>query len=385
MLAERMNRQVRAQSSNEILKFNADISKIEGIVKLTLGEPDFTTPKHIKEAAIAAIEADQSHYLSSRGLPELRQAASNFFAAKYHTPYNPETELLITAGATGGIYSSLTALINPGDTVFIPTPIFPLYFPIAQLAGANIVSIDTSTDNFILTAERLEEEVKKYNESAKLLILNYPSNPTGLTYDRQQLEALAEVAERYGMFVLSDEIYSELTYEGTHVSMGEIFREQSIILNGLSKSHAMTGWRIGTVAGPSEIVSEIAKVSEYAITCVTANAQYAALEAFSNGMDDGTRMKEIYQERRDFMLSQLRDCGLQVAQPQGAFYLFVKLPDSMHDSWKFAYDLAQKGKVAVIPGASFGLGGEDYVRISYAASMDNLRTAAERIRAYLRQ
>lgn len=382
-LAEQMNRRVRAQATSDILQFNAEISQIQDIVKLTLGEPDFATPDHIKAAAVASIEADQSHYLDSRGLLQLRQAASDFFADQYGTRYDPERELLVTAGATGGIYSSLTAMLNQGDTVFIPTPIFPLYFPITQLAGGHVVSIDTSADGFMLTPEKLQRAIESHRDSAKVVILNYPSNPTGVTYTQSQLKELGEVAKQYGIFVLSDEIYSELTYVGKHVSMGEVLPEQSVVLNGVSKSHAMTGWRIGTVAGPADVITEIAKVSEFTITCVTANAQYAAAEAFSQGRTDAQTMKNVYMDRRDFMLRSLRNAGLRVVEPQGAFYLFLQLPERMRDSWKFAYGLAREGKVAVIPGASFGAGGDGYVRISYAASMEDLRIGVDRIIAYM--
>ncbi|BDR54568.1 aminotransferase [Bombiscardovia apis] len=382
-MAVRMNERVREQKPSDIRTFNADVSEIDGIIKLTLGEPDFATPEHVKQTAIRAIEADQSHYLPSRGLPALREAASVFLASKYGTVYQPDTEILVTAGATGGIYSSLNAMLNPGDTVFIPTPIFPLYIPISRMAGGNTVFIDTSNDGFVLTAERLEAVVREHRDSAKVLVLNFPANPTGVTYSRSQLEALAHVARKYGLFVLSDEIYSELTYEGRHVSMGQVLPEQTVVLNGVSKSHAMTGWRIGIAAGPAEIINEVAKVSEFTITCSTTAAQYAALEALSQGQNDAAPMKEAYRTRRDFMLGALREAGLEVTNPQGAFYLFVKLPERMSDSWKFAYSLAQEAKVAIIPGASFAQGGEGYFRISYAASMEDLQEAARRIQSYM--
>lgn len=382
-LVDRMNQEVRQLKPSDILQFNAEISKIDGIVKLTLGEPDFPTPEHVKAAGIRSIENNESHYTQSKGLPGLRAAASHYLATKYHTKYDPESQILITAGATGGIYSSLTAMLNKGDTVIIPTPIFPLYIPIVMLNGAKPIFIDTSADGFILKPEKLQAAIEADKDTVKAVVLNYPTNPTGVTYSRADLEALAAVIKQYEIFVLSDEIYSELTYTGTHVSLGEVLPEQAIVLNGVSKSHAMTGWRVGITAGPADIIAQVGKVSEFTITSVTTNAQRAAEEALKNGMNDAQPMKEAYMKRRDFLIKALTDAGLTVPHPDGAFYIFAKLPERMHDSWKFVYALAREAKVAVIPGASFGPGGEGYVRISYAASMEDLELATDRIAKYM--
>lgn len=382
-LVDRMNQEVLQLQPSDILQFNAEISKIDGIVKLTLGEPDFPTPEHVKAAGIRSIENNESHYTQSKGLPGLRAAASHYLATKYHTKYDPETQILITAGATGGIYSSLTAMLNKGDTVIIPTPIFPLYIPIVMLNGAKPIFIDTSADGFILKPEKLQAAIEANKETVKAVVLNYPTNPTGVTYSRADLEALAAVIKQYKIFVLSDEIYSELTYTGTHVSLGEVLPEQAIVLNGVSKSHAMTGWRVGITAGPADVIAQVGKVSEFTITSVTTNAQRAAEEALKNGMNDAQPMKEAYMKRRDFLIKALTDAGLTVPHPDGAFYIFAKLPERMHDSWKFVYALAREAKVAVIPGASFGPGGEGYVRISYAASMEDLKLATDRITKYM--
>ncbi|ARY92108.1 MULTISPECIES: aminotransferase class I/II-fold pyridoxal phosphate-dependent enzyme [Lacticaseibacillus] len=382
-LVDRMNQEVRQLKPSDILQFNAEISKIDGIVKLTLGEPDFPTPEHVKAAGIRSIENNESHYTQSKGLPGLRAAASHYLATKYHTKYDPETQILITAGATGGIYSSLTAMLNKGDTVIIPTPIFPLYIPIVMLNGAKPIFIDTSADGFILKPEKLQTAIEANKDTVKAVVLNYPTNPTGVTYSRADLEALAAVIKQYEIFVLSDEIYSELTYTGTHVSLGEVLPDQAIVLNGVSKSHAMTGWRVGITAGPADVIAQVGKVSEFTMTSVTTNAQRAAEEALKNGMDDAQPMKEAYMKRRDFLIKALTDAGLKVPHPDGAFYIFAKLPERMHDSWKFVYALAREAKVAVIPGASFGPGGEGYVRISYAASMADLKLATDRIAKYM--
>ena len=384
-LADHMNARVKALAPSDILGFNKEIAGIDGIVKLTLGEPDFFTPEHVKQAGIQAIQDNQSHYTESRGMPSLRKAAADYLRAKYELDYDPNTQMVITAGATGGIFSGLTAMINPGDTVILPTPIFPLYIPIAQLSGAKTVFVDTSDDDFILKPDKLEAAVENSEGPVKALVLNYPTNPTGVTYAREDLEALAQVARKHGFFVLSDEIYAELTYQGTHVSMGTILPEQTVVLSGVSKSHAMTGWRVGIAAGPADVIDQISKVNEFSITSVTTNAQYAAQEALTKGMNDTDPMREAYRKRRDYLVKALPEVGLDVIDPKGAFYIFARLPEGMRDSWSFVYDLARKAKVAVIPGASFGPGGEGYVRISYAASMEDLHTAVERIGDYMRE
>ena len=383
-LADHMNARVKALAPSDILGFNKEIAGIDGIVKLTLGEPDFFTPEHVKQAGIQAIQDNRSHYTESRGMPSLRKAAADYLRAKYELDYDPNTQMVITAGATGGIFSGLTAMINPGDTVILPTPIFPLYIPIAQLSGAKTVFVDTSDDDFILKPDKLEAAVENSEGPVKALVLNYPTNPTGVTYAREDLEALAQVARKHGFFVLSDEIYAELTYQGTHVSMGTILPEQTVVLSGVSKSHAMTGWRVGIAAGPADVIDQIGKVNEFTITSVTTNAQYAAQEALTKGMNDTDPMREAYRKRRDYLVKALPEVGLDVIDPKGAFYIFARLPEGMRDSWSFVYDLARKAKVAVIPGASFGPGGEGYVRISYAASMEDLHTAVERIGDYMR-
>ena len=379
-----MKKELAALAPSDILKFNQEIAEIPDIVKLTLGEPDFNTPEHVKQAAIRSIENNESHYTNSRGLIGLRQAATNFLQQKYGLNYDPETQILVTTGATEAIYSSLTAVLNPGDRVIIPTPIFPLYIPITILNGAKPIFVDTSENGFVLSPEKLAQAIEANKDTVKAVILNFPSNPTGVTYTRADLEKLAAVISKHDIFCISDEIYSELTYDGTHASMGAVLPEQTLVLNGVSKSHAMTGWRIGLLCGPADVISQIGKVHGFAITSATTNAQAAAQEAFENGMDDGAKMRVTYQQRRDLLLNGLAKAGFTCASPNGAFYLFAKIPATLEqDSWKFCYDLANKAKVAVIPGASFGPGGEGYVRLSYAASTADLNKAIERIQTYV--
>ena len=383
-LSDKMNKRVAALTPATILTFNQKISTIPDIVKLTLGEPDFNTPEHVKQAAVKAIDDNESHYTNSRGTDGLRQAAAGFLHKKYGLNYDPATQVLMTAGATGAIYSSLTAMLNPGDTVIIPTPIFPLYVPIVLLAGAKPVFVDTSDNGFVLSPEKLQAAIDANKGTVKAVILNFPNNPTGVTYHQDDLQKLADVISKYDMICLSDEIYSELTYDGTHVSIGTILPEQTLEMNGVSKSHAMTGWRIGMICGPEDIISEVAKVSEFTITSLATNTQAAAEEAFKNGMDDALPMKKEYLARRELLVAGLAKAGFTCPNPNGAFYVFAKIPEGLNqNSEAFCYELAKEAKVALIPGSYFLPGGEGYVRISYAASEENLKKAVERIQKYV--
>ncbi len=382
-LVQNMNHEIAAIQPSDILAFNAEIANIPGIVRLTLGEPDFNTPEHVKQAAIQSIENNESHYAPSNGTPALREAAANFLAKKYDVHYDPASEVIITAGATGGIYTALSSILNPGDEVLIPTPIFPLYIAIAKLNGATPVFMDTSKNGFVLSPEMLKETLAAHPKT-KAVVLNFPSNPTGVTYREDDLKALAAVLADKPIFVLSDEIYSELTYGATHVSIARYLPEQTILLNGVSKSHAMTGWRIGIMCAPKAITAQLGKIHQFTVTSTTTNAQAAAAEALSNGMDDAQAMKKEYQARRDYLYDALNKLGFESAKPEGAFYLFSKIPAGLpQDSMAFCRELAHEARVALIPGSSFGPGGEGYVRISYAASMDNLKTAVERIGEYV--
>ncbi|MDN7044257.1 aminotransferase class I/II-fold pyridoxal phosphate-dependent enzyme [Lactiplantibacillus plantarum] len=382
-LVNHMNHEIAAIQPSDILAFNAEIANIPGIVRLTLGEPDFNTPEHVKQAAIESIEADESHYAPSNGTLALRTAAAEFLAAKYDVHYDPASEVIITAGATGGIYTALTSILNPGDEVLIPTPIFPLYIAIVKLAGATPVFMDTSDNGFVLSPDQLQTTLAAHPKT-KALVLNFPSNPTGVTYRHDDLKALAAVLADQPIFVLSDEIYSELTYGEPHESIANYLPTQTILLNGVSKSHAMTGWRIGIMCAPKAITAQLGKIHQFTVTSTTTNAQAAATEALKNGLDDAQVMKREYQERRDYLYDALNDLGFQSAKPEGAFYLFSKIPAGLpQNSMAFCRELAHEARVALIPGSSFGPGGEGYVRISYAASMADLKTAVTRIRTYV--
>lgn len=382
-LVNHMNHEIAAIQPSDILAFNAEIANIPGIVRLTLGEPDFNTPEHVKQVAIESIEADESHYAPSNGTLALRTAAAEFLAAKYDVHYDPASEVIITAGATGGIYTALTSILNPGDEVLIPTPIFPLYIAIVKLAGATPVFMDTSDNGFVLSPDQLQTTLAAHPKT-KAVVLNFPSNPTGVTYRHDDLKALAAVLADQPIFVLSDEIYSELTYGEPHESIANYLPTQTILLNGVSKSHAMTGWRIGIMCAPKAITAQLGKIHQFTVTSTTTNAQAAATEALKNGLDDAQVMKREYQERRDYLYDALNDLGFQSAKPEGAFYLFSKIPAGLpQNSMAFCRELAHEARVALIPGSSFGPGGEGYVRISYAASMADLKTAVTRIRTYV--
>ena len=383
-LTNRFNRQVNKIAVSLIRQFDEQVSGIEGILKLTLGEPDFNTPEHVKKAAKEAIDANFSHYIGMSGLLDVREAAAYFMKEKYHLTYQPATEILVTVGATEAISASLLAILEQGDKVLLPAPIYPGYEPIITLAGAEPVYLDTRDNDFVLTPEMIEAAMAEHGEQVKAIILNYPSNPTGVTYNRQELQAIADVLKKYDIFVISDEIYSELTYDESHVSIAEMLRDQTILINGLSKSHAMTGWRIGFIFAPAILTAEIIKVHQYLVTAAATVSQKAAVRALIEGMHDAEIMKEEYRKRRDFVYEKMTQLGFEVARPNGAFYIFAKIPTGYEqDSMKFCIDLAQKEAVALIPGISFGPEAEGYVRISYASDMDKLTTAMERIAHYM--
>ena len=386
-LTKRFNKQLDKIQVSLIRQFDQAISEIPGVLRLTLGEPDFTTPDHVKEAAKRAIDQDQSYYTGMSGLLTLRQAASDFVKEKYQLDYNPENEILVTIGATEALSATLTAILEEGDKVLLPAPAYPGYEPIVNLVGAEIVEIDTTENGFVLTPEMLEKAILEQGDELKAVILNYPANPTGITYSREQLEALAAVLRKYEIFVVCDEVYSELTYTGeNHVSLGTMLRDQAIIINGLSKSHAMTGWRLGFIFAPANFTAQLIKSHQYLVTAANTMAQHAAVEALTAGKNDAEPMKKEYIQRRDYIIEKMTDLGFEIIKPDGAFYIFAKIPAGYNqDSFAFLKDFAQKKAVAFIPGAAFGQYGEGYVRLSYAASMGTIREAMKRLEEYMRE
>lgn len=386
-LTKRFNKQLDKIQVSLIRQFDQAISEIPGVLRLTLGEPDFTTPDHVKEAAKRAIDQDQSYYTGMSGLLTLRQAASDFVKEKYQLDYDPENEILVTIGATEALSATLTAILEEGDKVLLPAPAYPGYEPIVNLVGAEIVEIDTTENGFVLTPEMLEKAILEQGDKLKAVILNYPANPTGITYSREQLEALAAVLRKYEIFVVCDEVYSELTYTGeNHVSLGTMLRDQAIIINGLSKSHAMTGWRLGFIFAPANFTAQLIKSHQYLVTAANTMAQHAAVEALTAGKDDAEPMKKEYIQRRDYIIEKMTKLGFEIIKPDGAFYIFAKIPAGYNqDSFAFLKDFAQKKAVAFIPGAAFGQYGEGYVRLSYAASMGTIREAMKRLEEYMRE
>ncbi len=383
-LTKKFNKQVDKIAVSLIRQFDERVTNIPDILKLTLGEPDFNTPEHVKEAGTAAIENNFSHYTGMSGLPDVRQAANQFLEKKYHLSYDWQSEILVTVGGTEAISASLLAILEAGDKVLMPSPIYPGYEPVITLAGAEPVYIDTSANGFVLAPEALEAALQEHGAEVKAVILNYPSNPTGVTYSRAEVKALADVLQKYPVFVISDEIYSELTYDVEHVSIAEYLREQTILINGLSKSHAMTGWRIGFIFAPQELTKEIIKVHQYLVTAAATVSQKAAVQALVEGIDDAQVMKKEYLARRDFVYDKMTSFGFDVAKPSGAFYIFAKIPaNCIQDSMEFCVDLAQTEALAVIPGIAFGVAGEGYIRISYAASMERLVEAMNRMERYV--
>lgn len=367
-----------------IREFNKEVSKIPGIIKLTLGEPDMATPEHVKQAAIRSIEEDDSHYAPQMGKPELLEAISDYIQNTRDVHYNPQTEIIATVGATEALDATLFAILNTGDKVVVPTPIFSLYFPLIEMTGATVVQVDTSADNFVLTPEKLEEVLEEEGKGVKAVILNYPSNPTGREYPQEVLAGLAEVIKKHHLYAIADEIYSELVYGVEHYSIATMIPERTIFISGLSKSHAMTGYRLGYVTAPAKIMANISKMHAFLVTTVTNNVQVAAAEALTNGLDDPLEFRKIYQHRRDLLVAGLKKLGFEMLTPEGAFYLFAKIPAQFGtDDVAFAKQLAKEAKVGVTPGSAFGKGGDGYVRLSYASSDENLTEAIKRIGEFL--
>lgn len=381
-----VNERVNGLPPAQIRAFDDEISNVPGIVKLTLGEPDFNVPAHVKAAAVKSIEDDDSHYSPSRGTMALRKAIGDYLARSRSVSYDPASEIIVTVGATEAITATTFALLNPGDKVIVPSPIFSLYFPSVSLTGAKPVAVNTASDGYLLTADRLEHELANQGDQVKAIVLNYPNNPTGRTYSRNDLLALARVIKAHHLIAIVDEIYSELVYDKPFVSLASLLPEQTVLINGMSKSHAMTGYRLGYLAAPAEVVSQISKMHSFMVTCPNDTAQAAALEALTNGQDDPRQFRDHYRKRRDRLAQAMRAAGFEFAIPDGAFYLFARIPAEYgDDDMKFARDLAHQAKVGVIPGSAFGPGGEGHIRLSYAAADEKINLAIERLTAFMKK
>lgn len=366
-----------------IRKFFDVVSEMPDAISLGVGEPDFDTPWHIRDEGIYSLEKGRTFYTSNAGLKELKIEISKFMDRRYGLKYNYNDEIIITVGGSEAIDIAMRAMLDPGDEVLIPQPSYVSYVPCAVLANGTPVPIELKAENdFRLTAEQLEAAI---TPKSKLLVLPFPNNPTGAVMEKKDLEAIAEVIEKYDLFVLSDEIYSELTYLENHVSIASLpgMWERTIVINGFSKSHAMTGWRLGYACGPSEIIRQMLKIHQFAIMCAPTTSQYAAVAAMRDGDKDVEMMREEYNQRRRFLMHRFKEMGLDCFEPFGAFYVFPCIKEFGMTSDEFATELLKSKKVAVVPGTAFGDSGEGFLRISYAYSIDDLKVALERIEEFI--
>jgi len=366
-----------------IRKFFDIVSEMPDAISLGVGEPDFDTPWHIRDAGIYSLEKGRTFYTSNSGLKELRIEICNYLERRFNLKYEPLKQTLITVGGSEAIDLAIRAMVNPGDEVIIPMPSYVSYLPCVQLAYGKPVIIDLKEENqFRLTAKELEDAI---TDKTKILILPFPNNPTGAIMEKDDLEAIAKVCIEKDIIVVSDEIYSELTYKEDHVSIASIpgMIERTIVINGFSKAFAMTGWRLGYAAGPEEIIKQMTKIHQFAIMCAPTTAQYAAVEALKNGDEDVAEMRESYNQRRRFLLSTFKEMGIECFEPYGAFYMFPNIKKFGLTSEEFATQLLKAQKVAVVPGTAFGDCGEGFLRISYAYSLDNLKEAMGRIKLFI--
>lgn len=366
-----------------IRKFFDIVAEMPDAISLGVGEPDFDTPWHIRDEGIFALEKGKTFYTSNAGLTELRTEICNYLKRKQGLEYDPAKEVLITVGGSEAIDVGLRAMINPGDEVLIPQPSYVSYEPCAVLAGAKPVIIDLKAENeFRLTAQELEAAI---TEKTKVLILPFPNNPTGAIMERKDLEAIAKVILKHDIFVMSDEIYSELTYKGEHVSIAALpgMQERTILINGFSKAYAMTGWRLGYACGPREIITQMTKIHQFAIMCAPTTSQYAAVEALKNGDKDVEEMRTSYNQRRRFLMDAFRKLGLECFEPYGAFYVFPCIKEFGMTSDEFATRFLEEEKVAAVPGTAFGDSGEGFLRISYAYSLEKLKLAMGRLETFV--
>lgn len=379
------NHQLDGMSKSGIREFDEKISGIPDIIKLTIGEPDLNTPEHVKNAAIYAINSNESHYAPQRGMAQLRDAIAAFLNRTQNLKYDPVNEILVTNGATEAIAITMFSLLNKGDKVILPTPGYALYFPIIKFAGAEVVPVDVSKTNFELTPCLLEKTLKNEGAGAKMVILNYPTNPTGKEYSAANIRRLAKIIQEYDLYVMADEIYKTLIYDDVeHYSIANEIPDRTVLISGVSKSHAMTGYRIGYIAAPAPVIELALRVHGYLVTSISSPMQLAAAEALNNGDDDPAEMCEIYNKRRNYVMEKIKKMGLTTILPEGAFYIFIHVPIQYGtDDVKFCEDLAEQAHVGVTPGSLFGPGGEGYFRLSYATSDENLAKAMSRMNNFI--
>ncbi|MEG2338097.1 MAG: aminotransferase class I/II-fold pyridoxal phosphate-dependent enzyme [Clostridium sp.] len=377
-----INESVLGIEISGIRKFLNIASNYPNAISLTIGQPDLKTPDHIIKKSIEALENGYTVYTPNKGIAPLLKGVSSYMNTKYSLNYSSEDEIIVTSGASEAIDTALRTIISNGDEVIIPSPAYPGYEPLIKILGGKCIYIDTTEDNFKLTASKLKNAITK---NTKCLILPYPSNPTGTTLTYEEILSIAQVALDSNILVLSDEVYSELCYNGPHISIGNIdfIRNNVIIVNALSKSHSMTGFRIGFLLAPKYLTDNFIKVHQYNSTCASSISQYAALEAVTNGLDDPLYMKEEYIKRRDYVYNRLVDMNLNCTLPTGGFYFFPSIKKFNSSSYDFALDLLDKAGVAVVPSTAFSGGIDGYIRISYVCSMEDLEEALNRLENYL--
>ena len=366
-----------------IRKFFDVVNEMEGAISLGVGEPDFDTPWHVRDAGIRSLEMGKTFYTSNAGLKELKIEICNYMKRWMKVEYNYSSEVMVTIGGSEAIDIALRAMLDPGDEVLIPQPSYVSYVPCTILAGGVPVVIELEAkDQFRLTREKLLEKI---TPKTKLLILPFPNNPTGAIMEKEDLEAVAEVVREKDLFIISDEIYAELTYGKKHVTIASLpgMRERTVLINGFSKAYAMTGWRIGYACAPEQILKQMLKIHQYAIMCAPTTSQYAAVEAIKNGDSDIEEMKRSYNERRKYLLGEFRSLGMDCFEPYGAFYMFPCIKRFGMTSEEFATRLLREEKIAIVPGTAFGDCGEGYLRVSYAYSMEDLKRAIRRIRRFV--
>lgn len=376
---------VKSLKPSGIRRFFDLLEERKNAISLGIGEPDFLTPWHVRDAGIYSLEKGFTKYTPNAGLTVLREAACEYMSRRFSLDYNPKTEALVTVGGSEALDLTVRAVLNPDDEVLLPEPSFVAYDAVIRMAGGVPVPVETrAEEQFRLTPESLRNSI---SDKTKILILPYPCNPTGGIMDKEDLEAVADVLRGTGVLVLSDEIYAELTYGQKHISIASIpdMRERTVIVGGLSKSHSMTGWRMGLAYGPAPLIAQMTKIHQYAIMSAPTTSQYAAAEALRSGDGDVERMRESYDTRRRYLLEGFRSLGLDCFEPRGAFYLFPSIKSTGMSSEDFCQGLLKAEDVAVIPGNAFGESGEGYVRACYAASLENLAEALERIKRYLAQ
>lgn len=378
-----LNEKIKKTKPSGIRKFFDIANEMDNVISLSIGEPDFQTPWHIREVGIGSLEMGKTWYTPNRGLSKLRQEICKYFERRFDVSYHPDTDTLVTVGGSEAIDAALRCLVEPGDEVLIPQPCFVCYEPLTVMADGTPVIIETKAENdFRLTPEEIEEHV---TDKTKILILPYPNNPTGGFMSREDYERIAPVVEKHNLLVISDEIYAELSYgiKPTSFAAVEGMKERTVVVSGFSKAYAMTGWRLGYALGPEEIISQMTKLHQYAIMSAPTTAQYAAVEALQNGDDDIEEMREQYDMRRRLVVNAFNDMGLSCFEPKGAFYVFPCIKSTGMTSEEFATRLLHSQRVAVVPGNAFGESGEGFVRVSYSYSLQHIKEALDRIRTFL--